>query len=120
MPFDGKPELFTEMKPIDRLIAELRAPAPMWWNFHGCETCAVGVAVRCGLVSAPTNHWAKHVAEFLGIGFRDSAVLFGYEGRGGADFHSVEPHHVAAALEHYRDTGEALSPFEFVKRERWS
>lgn len=112
MPFDATP---TETKPIDRLIERLRTQARVDWDFTNSDLCAFCdmQAIRREMGMPTRRNYDDFVSD-------DAArhVLFGFDfnlryGEG----ELVRPRHVASALEHYRDTGEALSPFEFVKRE---
>jgi hypothetical protein len=105
MPFDATP-----LKPIDRLIEALRGPEPKWWDFASCQTCAYHVGTRLGLGELP-----HEVEEAIGVsGEAGMHIFVGFHDRGAMS--SVRPRHVADALEHYKLTGEAKSPFHFVKR----
>lgn len=106
MPFDSAP---ADTRPITRLIEKLRGPEPEDWNFDNRCKCAQPIASALGI----------DVHELVG-GVRNVGIIFDVYGwpRGKlsvATAQSIRPRHVAAALEHYRDTGEALSPFTFVQ-----
>jgi hypothetical protein len=123
VPYDGDTRLFTETKPIDRLIEALRGPEPKWWDFSDCHTCAMHTAVWIGLATTEcTYDVARGLWPGIEMGECDDRAgelqrIFTPEYEDGMSMSAIRPRHVASALEHYRDTGEALSPFEFVKRE---
>lgn len=117
MPFDAAPT-----KPIDRLIEALRGPEPEDWDFATPCNCAMGLACDIGLAE---RAYPAEVAQGLGMTARQAREIFWPDTPARAltfndiqaEWDSVRPRHVAAALEHYRDTGEALSPFYFVEKE---
>lgn len=111
MPFDATPTK-QDTRPIMRLIEVLRGPEPNGWNFVNASHCAIPIYRRMGFNPVDLG--------FRGIGgFFRGARIFGvwtafYRP---AIAYLVRPRHVAAALEHYDRTGEALSPCEFARRE---
>lgn len=125
MPFDATP-----VKPIDRLIEALRGPEREDWDFGHISYCACGIAARIGI--ARSHMHVSEVGERLGMSEAESGMLLAFVGCPGyveGDDHAmhevnrtyapvIRQRHVLAALENWRDTGEALSPFEFVRRER--
>jgi hypothetical protein len=117
MPFDATP-----LKPIDRLIDALRGPEPNWWNFSACETCAMHSAVEIGLaesectLSVAQGLWPDLSSEGWWNRHLELQRIFAPAYEQGMSFSAIRPHHVADALEHYKLTGEAKSPFHFAKR----
>ena len=111
-----------ETKPIDRLIEALRGPEPKWWDFRDCRCCAIEVGVSLGLLRSDVVKGEYVMFGPLHFGMTDEQhwAVFGCVNGTSADpaNMAIRPRHVAAALEHYRDTGIALSPFHFVQQER--
>ena len=116
MPFDLSPQV--ETKPIDRLIEALRGPEPKGWDFNNRCRCAMGMAAKAGLCARP---YPTTIALAFGMYINDAHEIFEplcLINMSRDLITTVRPRHVAAALEHYRDTGIALSPFHFVQQER--
>ncbi len=122
MPFDSTPCVKTN---LDLLIEALKRTSEYMWYFGDCSSCAIETAhltldtPHIEQMQTPRDRAAfVELASHLEMCVEDAEAIFMPGRPTSGEWHDVKPHHVAAALEHYQDKGEALSPFEFVNKEK--